>query len=253
MINKLLKYYLLVFSGIILLIFFGFFILNKIYDKNFFVKDNDELIEKFSSNIPINIEIYYDDLPKVKLDSSDKIIKIWNIISNMPKFNYIEKENLNSIYGYIYFLNNEKKYFEISKNLIIDNLIYGYENDSNINFIRSYFEEIIFSPENISKLFNSESNIIIFNNSRGKYLNNVLDISEIKSIFNNSKKIIEAKLLGHILENNKTPLFTIKILREKKELIILNILSEKYFSVYYKNRFLYLLEGKIYSYLKNIF
>lgn len=258
MINNKMKIYIYLFVFLVVfLIFTGFYLTNKDYNKVFFINDNTELIKKYISSTPIKIEINMKFLPTYILTNPKDIIDLWKKVLKLPTYNYISTQtdsSENIISGYIYFLDGRKKEFEFSKNLIINNLTYGSEDDEDLVWIKEKLMSMIFSVENISRVFlNSKNKIIIFNHERGSYLKETKKILELYKVIENSITIESAEKMGKILQNSTAPLYKIKVLRDNIEFLRLNIYDENHFSVYYMNTFLYLLEGNLLPFLKSVF
>ncbi|MBM7560213.1 DUF3919 family protein [Marinitoga litoralis] len=254
MIKDRLKIYLIIlifFSAGLILV--GIYLNNKDYNKVFFINDNEELMKKYTSSTPVKIEVMANYLPTYVLNNPAEIIDIWKKIIDLPKYNMISTDSSKPlIYGYIYFLDGGKTYYEISNDLIINNLTYGSGNDEEIIYVKEKLMKKIFSLENISKaLINKNNKIIIFNHNNGVHLKDYNMIYNLYNIIQKSTVINSTEEIGKILGSEI--LYTIKILRDDVEFIVINVFDENYFSLYYLNNFLYLQKGDILPFLRTSF
>ncbi|NUU99767.1 hypothetical protein XO12_06550 [Marinitoga sp. 1154] len=257
--DKKIKRYIFIFLFlVIIIIYFESYILNKDFNRVFFINDKNEMIRRYNSSTPIKMIVSMKYLSFYEIKDPDFIFDIWERINKLPVYNYIspstEKENYKGIFGKIYFLDGSIKYFEIEKNIKINDMIYGTENNEDLQYIKERLKEKLFLPINLaSEVVNENNKVIAFNHEKGVYIEDYKNKKRLYKILTISEKVASAKIIGKILEDNNIPLFKIKILNNNKEFLQINVLNNDYFTIYYLNTFLYMMKGNILTFLKNLF
>ncbi|MCY6369292.1 DUF3919 family protein [Clostridium ganghwense] len=145
----------------------------KSYNHLFVIDDREEVIERNENLVPIKLEFYSEIWGKGTVSDSKIIQNIWYIIKIIQENQKVDiysesvyENKSNEIEGNISYLNGKKDSFFLGNELRINNFSYGdYYSKPYIDKLRSYLEEILFSPQNLSELINGRNKVVVVNNN----------------------------------------------------------------------------------------
>ena len=257
---------LLIFSIQALFEYYG---LNIEEDKNIIIEDQQNFENIINANTPVEIEINDQRWGQTLITDPEVLFTFWKIFSNLniyPGENISDKDLIN---GKVHFFDGKAKEFTLSNRFKLGDYYYGSrEEEIEVKKLYNLIKDHLNNKNNLVMMLKEAENIYLY--TRNQYLDlNSKDIINIKGkakselielIYQSEKIKYDNEFNEFILEEGYNPVYHLALSFSKKtrseELIILSVLSEKYFAttdMNQTNRNITYYKGNIFSFASQLF
>jgi hypothetical protein len=259
---------------IILLIFsiqalFEYYGLNIEEDKNIIIEDQQNFENIINANTPVEIEINDQRWGQTLITDPEVLFTFWKIFSNLniyPGENISDKDLIN---GKVHFFDGKEKEFTLSNRFKLGDYYYGSrEEEIEVKKLYNLIKDHLNNKNNLVMMLKEAENVYLY--TRNQYLDlnskNIINIkgkskSELIELIYQSEKIkYDNEFNKFILEEGYNPVYHLALSFSKRtsseELIILSVLSEKYFAITdmnQTNRNITYYKGNIFSFASQLF
>lgn len=238
-------------------------------NKNIIIEDQQNLENIINANTPLEIEITDQRWGKIIISDPEVLFSFWKIFSNLNIYPGENISNKDLIKGRVYFIDGKEKKFSLSNRFKLGDYYYGSrEEEIEVKKLYNLIKEHFNNKNNIVKMLKNAKNIYLY--TRNQYLDfesqEIIKIkkeakSELIELIYQSEKIeYDNKFNKFILEEGYNPIYHIALSFNQKakseELIIISVLSEKYFAITdmnQTNRNISYFKGDIFSFASQLF
>lgn len=199
------KYFKLLFIYVICLsILFTIALIKRknIFNKLVTLDDKNKVYEEYKSYVPVKIEFYNKRWGNFEINEKKTIEYVHNFMNSLPKLDADEKEIYKSklssqIEGTIFYLNDIKEEFYIGKKLIINGFLYGDKySEPDIDYLKSYLNEILYLPEKVAYLINENNSVELVSEKTQKVIKLThMDKEKVKNTVKYCEKILNVNNL----------------------------------------------------------
>lgn len=256
----------LIFSVQFLFEYYG---LNIEENKNIIIEDQQNFENMINANTPVEIKITDQRWGQTLITDPEVLFTFWKIFSNL---NIYPGENISDkdlIRGKVYFFDGKEKEFTLSNRFKLGDYYYGSrEEEIEVKKLYNLIKDHLNNKNNLVMMLKEAENIYLY--TRNDYLDpNSKDIIKIKDdskselielIYQSEKIEYDNEFNEFILEEGYNPIYHLALSFSKKttgeELIIISVLSEKYFAttdMNQTNRSITYYKGNIFSFVSQLF
>lgn len=248
---------------------FEYYGLNIEENKNIIIEDQQNFENMINANTPVEIKITDQRWGQTLITDPEVLFTFWKIFSNL---NIYPGENISDkdlIRGKVYFFDGKEKEFTLSNRFKLGDYYYGSrEEEIEVKKLYNLIKDHLNNKNNLVMMLKEAENIYLY--TRNDYLDpNSKDIIKIKDdskselielIYQSEKIEYDNEFNKFILEEGYNPIYHLALSFSKKttgeELIIISVLSEKYFAttdMNQTNRSITYYKGNIFSFVSQLF
>lgn len=248
---------------------FEYYGLNIEENKNIIIEDQQYFENIINANTPVEIKITDQRWGQTLITDPEVLFTFWKIFSNLNIYPGENVSDKDLIRGKVYFFDGKKKEFTLSNRFKLGDYYYGSrEEEIEVKKLYNLIKDHLNNKNNLVMMLKEAENIYLY--TRNDYLDpNSKDIIKIKDdskselielIYQSEKIEYDNEFNKFILEEGYNPIYHLALSFSKKttgeELIIISVLSEKYFAttdMNQTNRSITYYKGNIFSFVSQLF
>lgn len=248
---------------------FEYYGLNIEENKNIIIEDQQKFNNIINANTPVEIEITDQRWGQTLITDPEVLFTFWKIFSNLNIYPGENISNKDLITGKVHFFDGNEKEFTISNRFKLGDYYYGSrEEEIEVKKLYNLINDHLNNKNSLVMMLKKAEKIYLY--TRNQYLDpNSKDIISIQDeeknelielIYQSDKIEYDNAFNRFILEEGYNPIYHLALSFSKKttgdELIILSVLSEKYFAttdMNQTNRNIIYYKGNIFSFVSQLF
>ncbi|PTX17413.1 Protein of unknown function [Halanaerobium congolense] len=266
-----------VFISLIIIIFlifsiqalFEYYGLNIEENKNIIIEDQQNFENIINANTPVEIEINDQRWGQTLISDPEVLFTFWKIFSNLNIYPGENISNKDLINGKVHFFDGKEKDFTLSNRFKLGDYYYGSrEEEIEVKKLYNLINDHLNNKNNLVMMLKEAENVYLY--TRNQYLDpdskEIINLQDqkkselIELIYQSEKIEYDNEFNKFILEEGYNPIYHLALSFDKKnkseELIILSVLSEKYFAttdMNQTNRNIIYYKGNIFSFTSQLF